>query len=234
MFVTNQFPPGDCIPRSPTSLTEVFEAVTHHRLWDYFHYSPLVQIARKFGAGDPEMESWVVTYEKDLKAYSLVATLEDYIENNLDVADPFPANVAKYDPRYSCPVEWKTNFLDHSLQYLAEVWESFSSHYLVPDSPPTALLDRVRRGCFLVTWLVPLYLIPALIRRVKVDTDFFHQYRILRVTVGEECLFEELTEENKSVKFLGPLEVFDVPSKSLISFLHTTSKPLMCQSMVDQ
>lgn len=44
LFVTNQFPPGDCIPQSPTSLTDVFEAITNHHLWNYFHYSPLVRI----------------------------------------------------------------------------------------------------------------------------------------------------------------------------------------------
>ena len=224
LFVTNQFPPGDCIPPPPAGLTEIFEAITHHGLWDYFNYFPLVHIVRTFGADDPEMEGWVQTYKKDLKAYSLVATLEDFIETDLDVTDPPIPKRAKYDPHYYTQVEWKTNFIDHSLQYLCEVWESFSSHYLVPDCPPTALLDRVRRGCFLITWLVPSYLIPALVRGVKVDTEFFHQHHILKVTVGEECVFKELTEENKSVKSLGRLKVL----KSLISFLHTTSKPLMC------
>ena len=202
LFVTNQFPPGDFIPESPTTLTKVFEAITQHGLWNYFHYSPLVQIAKKFGAGDPEVDSWVQTYKKDLKAYSLVATVEDYIEADLDDVDPHTAKIAKYDPHYYTPVEWKTKFVDHSLQYLTEVWESFSYHYLVPDSPPTALLDRVRRGCFLVTWLVPSGLIPLLVRVVKIDTEFFQQHRILRVTVGGECIYEEDTEETTSVSFL--------------------------------
>ena len=202
LFVTNQFPPGDCIPRSPTSLTEVFEAITHHRLWDYFHYSPLVRIVQTFGANDPEIESWVQTYKQDLKAYSLVATLEDYIEADLDVAGPPPANCAKYDPCYYTPVEWKTKFVDHSLQYLADVWELFSSHYLVPDCPPTALLDRVRRGCFSVTWLVPTGLIPQLIKQVKIDTEFFQKHRILKVTVGKECIYKEVTKESTLVGFL--------------------------------
>ena len=203
-FVINQFPPGDCIPSSPNSLAEVFDAITHHGLWDYFHYSPLVQVAQKFGAGDPEMEGWVQTYKKDLKAHSLVTSLEKYIEGDHDVADTPPAKRAKYDPRYYTPVKWKTKFIDHSLQYLADVWEMFSSHYLMPDSPPTALLDRVRKGCFAVTWLVPSHVISKLIKRIQIDTDtdFFQQYHILRVTVGSECVYEEVTEESTSVSFL--------------------------------
>ena len=195
MFVKNRFPPGDFIPQPPASLMEIFEAITDHGLWDYFHYSPLVHIVQTFGANDPEMEGWVQTYKQDVKAYKLVTTLEDYSDADINIADRPPAQKAKYDPRHYCPVEWKTNFVDHTLQYLTEVWELFSSRYLVPDYPPTALLDRVCKGCFVVTWLIPTDLISGLIERVKTDTKFFQQYHILRVTVGEECIYEEVTKE---------------------------------------
>ena len=202
LFVINQFPPGDFIPASPTSLTEVFKAITSHGLWDYLHYSPLVRIAKRFGASDPEMDGWVQAYKKDVKAYSIVTTVEEYIEADFDVADPPPpAKRAKYDPRYCTSVQWKTEFLDHSLQYLAEVWEVFSSRYLMPDSPPTALLDRVCEGCLSVTWLVPSHLIESLTERAKIDTDFFQHHHILRVTVGDECIYEEVTEKGTAVSF---------------------------------
>ena len=184
------------------SLTEVFKAITQHGLWNYSHYSPLVRIAKAFGRDDREMEGWVQTYKQDLKAYNVVTTVEEYIETDLEIAGPPSAKRAKYDPRYYTPVEWKTKFVDHSLQYLAEVWELFSSHYLVPDSPPTALLDRVRRGCFSVTWLVPTGLIPQLVKRVQLDTEFFQKHRILKVTVGKECVYKEISEEITSVSFL--------------------------------
>ena len=135
LFVENQFPPGDFIPPSPAGLAEVFEAITLHGLWDYFHYSPLVRIVKKFGANDSEMEGWVKTYKQDLKAYSMIIKVEDFIES--DLGHPPPAKKAKYDLHYNTPVEWKTDFVDHSLQYLAEVWELFSCHCLMPDSPPT-------------------------------------------------------------------------------------------------
>ena len=142
LFVTNQFPPGDCIPRFPTSLTEIFEAINLHGLWDFLHYSPLVRIVQVFGASDPEMKGWVQTYKKDLRAYMLVTKVEEYIETDLELADTPPA---KYDPHHYRPVGWGSALIDHTLQYLAEVWENFSSHYLVTDSPPTALVDRIRK-----------------------------------------------------------------------------------------
>ena len=212
LYVINQFPPGECIPPSPANLTEVFKAITYHGLWDYFHYSPLVQIAKKFGAGDPDMEDWVKTYKQDLKAFQIVATLEDFIEADIDVTDPPPAKRAKYDSHYNTPVEWKTKFVDHSLHYLAEVWELFSYHYLVPDSPPTALVDRVRKGCFSITWLIPSGLIPTLIRRVKSKTEFFKQHHILRVTVWNECIYDEVDDESTTVSSLS--QALSVPCNS--------------------
>ena len=169
-----------------------------------------MSIAKKFCANDDEMESWVQTYKQDLKAYSFMTKVGDYIEADLFNVDTPLAKCHKYDPRYYTPVEWKTKFVDHTLQYLAEVWELFSHHYLVPDSPPTALLDRVRRGCLSVTWLIPSGLIPQLITKVQLDTEFFQQHRILKVTVREECIYKE-------VSFLVPVfRALGVPSNPQI------------------
>ena len=154
-----------------------------------------MHIVQTFGANDPEMESWVQTYKKDLKAYSIITAVEDFIEADLDVTDldiddlP-PVKRAKCDPRYYCPVEWKTSFLDHTLQHLTEVWEMFSNRYLLPDSPPTALLDRVRRGCVSITWFVPTHMIPQLIKGVESSTEFFQEHKISKVTVDGKCVYE--------------------------------------------
>ena len=99
-FIVAIFPPGDCIPSLPTTLSKVFEAITHHGLWDSLHYSPLVRIVRNFGAGDSEMESWIQNYKKYVKAYSIVTSIEDYIQSNHDTCtDQSQVDSAKYDPR---------------------------------------------------------------------------------------------------------------------------------------
>jgi len=124
LFVVSLFPPGDFIPPLPTNLTEIFEAITHHGLWDSLHYSPLVRIVREFGAGDPEMKAWIENYKKDLRSYALLTKIEDYIVSELVTCAETPAaKEAKYDPRYCRPVEWKTDFDDHTLHYFTEVWE---------------------------------------------------------------------------------------------------------------
>ena len=102
----------------------------------------------------------------------------------------------------------ETKFTDHALQYLAEVWEMFSSHYLMPESPLTALFDCVckRKGCYSITWLIPSELTPLITRRIKdIGTDFFSEHRILQVTVGNQCVYEEVAEKSVSVSFLFTL-----------------------------
>ena len=215
LFVINQFPPGNCFPPSLTNLLEIFEAITRHGLWDCLLYFPLIQIINKFAANDTEMEGWVQSYEEDLKAYSIVTTVEDHIETDLSFVDPHPADAlpakrAKYNPHYYTAVEWKTKFIDHTSYYLAEVWRVFSCCYIVPDSPPSSLLDHVCKGCFAVIWLVPSHLIPDLIKRIQIDNTFFQKCHILRVTVGSECVYEDVTVESTSVSPLqlpSPLQI---------------------------
>ena len=195
LFVINEFRPGDFIPPLPTSLTEIFEAITRNGLWDYFHYSPLENIVNRYGAGDTEMTGWIQNYRKDVQSYLLLAKVEDFFEPECDnCMEPSPAKKAKHDSRYCCPMEWKVDLVEHCrLHYLADVWKAFSGHCLVPNSPPTALLDRIRKGCVSITWLVPSHLIPQLKKKVKVNAHFFQKHRILKVTVGGQCIYEEET-----------------------------------------
>ena len=199
LFVAHQFSPGECIPRPPSSFTEIFKAITDHGLWDFMHYFPLVRIVKAFGASDAEMEGWVQSYQSDLKAYCLATTVKDFVEADIDTA---PANCAKYNSHYYHRLEWKSNFTNHSLQYLTEVWVLFSKKYLAPHSPPTALLDCVHKSCFSVTWLIPSELSSILMERIKIDTNFFRQHHILSVTVGEECVYEETIDESTLVSLL--------------------------------
>ena len=105
------------------------------------------------------------------------------------------------------------------------MWELFSSHYLVPDSPPTALLDRVRKGCFSVTWLVPTGLISQLVKRVQLETEFFRKHRILKVTVGKECVYKEIAEEITSV---SSLEAYFERVISLVYYPYHQNFCMMC------
>ena len=52
-----------------------------------------------------------------------------------------------------------------------------------------------------MTWLVPSGLIPLLIKQARIDVKFFQQHRIQKVTVGNECAYEDSAEESTLVGF---------------------------------
>ena len=101
-------------------------------------------------------------------------------------------------------MEWKTEFVDHSLQYFIDVWKRFSSNYILPDVSPTALLDCVHIGCLSITWLVPSDLVPQLIKSAEINTEFFYKHHILKVTVGDRCVYEEERSTSVSITFCTP------------------------------
>ena len=189
-FIVTIFPLGNVIPPPPTALAEIFTAITCHHLWDYFHYSPLERIVKKYFDGDPEMEALVQEYKSDLRSYNSKMKIIDYIEPKLD------DHTTKYDLRYYCPVEWKItqSLANNTLNYLSYMWGMFSFHYFEPDPPSTSSLECVCKfeGSSSITWRVPSYLIPQLINKVKDDTRFFQKHHgILKVTVAGQCVYEQ-------------------------------------------
>ena len=195
-FVVNSLPLGYVIPPHPAPLAEIFTAITCHRLWDYFHYSPLVLVVREYFDGDPEMEALVQEYKRELRSRNLKTKIVDYIEPKL--GDP----TAKCDIRYYCSLEWEItpSFADNTLQYLSYVWGMFSACYLNPDPPSTSSLESVCEDGSSIAWRVPSYLIPKLINKVKDNTSFFHKHGISKVKVADYCVYEQQRAiENTSV-----------------------------------
>ena len=98
-------------------------------------------------------------------------------------------------------MEWKTEFDEHSLQHLANVWEMFSCNCLKSNSPSTTWLHRVHKGCVSITWLVPSDLVPQLIKSTEMNMKFFYKHHILKVTVGDQCVYEEERSTSVSITF---------------------------------
>lgn len=114
---------------------------------------------------------------------------------HLNYANPYvdPNPTTRCSLHYCCPVQWKITFANNTLQYLYDVWELFSAHYLEPDPPLTSLLECVHgvESSISVTWLVPSYLIPQTIKKVKANAKFLQRHGIWNVTVADQCIYDE-------------------------------------------
>ena len=188
-------PLGKCIPKS-SSIHEIFEAITHHKLWDYWNYYPLEGIVQGFAADDQEIRSWIEAYRQDLESYKVMTKLIDHIataafvstvsESHSDEERP-----ARYDKQYyqelSCKLE--TNFTDHSLKYIDELWDKFANLYELP--PRAVLLDSIREGCVSIVWLVPSRLAPQILKAPPPNDEFYHKHEIIKVEFNGTCLYQE-------------------------------------------
>ena len=197
-FLISCFPPGECIPRS-SNINEIFEAITRHQLWNYWNYYPLEGIVQEFAPDDPEITSRIETYRQDLESYKVVTKLIHHIptvsESPLDEEQLEPP--AKYDKRYyqTLSIKLKTEFTDHSLKYIDELWKKFANLHGLP--PRVALFDSIRKGCVSIVWLIPSRLAPQILSAKPLSADFCRKHEITRVELGEECIYQEEEEHHK-------------------------------------
>ena len=196
VFLTCYFSPGKCIPKSSSSIHEIFEAINRHQLWDYWNYFPLEGIVQGFAADDQEITSWIEAYRQDLDSYKVMTKLIDHIATVASVSTVSESlsdeeRPARYDEQYykKLSVKLKTKFTDHSLKYIDELWDKFANLYSLP--PRAVLLDRVHKGCVSIVWLVPSHLAPQILNATPPNDEFYHKHEIMQVEFNQKCLYQE-------------------------------------------
>ena len=201
MFLTSyMYFTMECISKS-SSIHEIFEAITRHKLWDYWNYCALEEIVKGFAANDPEMTSWIEGYKQDLKSYKVTTKLIDHIATSDDcIASVSPSEEeqpARYDQQYyqKLSLKLKMKFTDQTLVYIDDLWSEYAELYGLP--PYVALLDCIHKGCVSIVWLIPSHLAPQIHSTSTPLADFYRKHEITRVELGEECIYQEEEEHHK-------------------------------------
>ena len=180
------------IPKAST-MHEIFEAITRHKLCDFWDYHLLEEIVQGFAADDPEVTSWIETYKQDLKSYKVTTKLIDHIAATS--ADYIPTSEeeqpARYDQQYyeKLSFKLKVKFTHHTLNYIDDLWKDCAELYGLP--PYVSLLDCIREGCVEIVWLIPFHLAPQIRSTTPLSGSFYHKHEITRVKLGEECIYQE-------------------------------------------
>ena len=199
-FLVSYFP-RECIPKS-SDINEIFDAISHHKLWDYWNYYPLEEIVKAVdAANDSDISSLIKTYKRDLESYKVTTKLIDLIaaadsdSNSIVNTSPSEeeqvAQPARHNQRYyeSLSHKLKTKFTHHTLKYIDNLWNECADLYNLP--PHVALLDHIRKGCVSIVWLVPSHLAPQILSAAPHSGDFYHKHEITRVELGGKCIYQE-------------------------------------------
>ena len=197
-FITHVVFRGDYIPKT-SNINEIFEAVIHHKLLDYWNYYPLETIVDVLVPDDPEITLLMETYRQDLESYKVTTKIIEHIT----AAKATPSKQkelerpARYDQQYYQTLSWKLNLTrvtDHSLKYIDDLWNKFANLYNLP--PRVVLLDHIQRGCVSVVWLIPTHLAPQ-IHLAPLSDAFYRKHKITRVEFDGICIYQEEEEHHE-------------------------------------
>ena len=177
-----------------SSVNEIFEAMNHHRLWDYWNYYLLEEFILHFATDDPEAKVMMETYRQDLDSYKVTEKIIDHIDSFNETPDEEgqPKQLARYDQQcyQKLSLKIKMNFTDHSLKYIDDLWNRFANLYSLP--PRAALLDRIQKGCISIVWLIPPHLVSQIFYTAPpLRGDFYHEHEITRVELNGKCIYDE-------------------------------------------
>ena len=193
-FVKGLFQCTDFIPDS-TKIDIIFQAMTCHCLWDFLNFSPLHEIAKKFGGNDKEIEKSFKEYQRELASYCAGTKLADHIACTSQFPEEayIPSVIVRKDHRYflRLSIKVKAKVTEESLDYLTELWDSLSGYLCLPSL--TYILDEIHEGCISATWLIPPIAMSAIVHRIDdpETAKFFSKLRIIKMETDDLCLYEE-------------------------------------------
>ena len=205
VYLTSRFGCGDFIS-SISSVSEMINAVTTKRLWDYYNYHALEGVIKHCGKNDSEMIGWMEEYKIRLTAFK--ATTKIYIadrnrkdnslmDNSL-MDNPDKDNQKSYDQRFYSELSVKLRdsksgsirkVNENCLSYIDELWTSLSDHFLLPPLP--VLLEKICNGC--IEWIVPVII--ALTINLKATSqgsmEFYREKNIVHMMVDDKIIFND-------------------------------------------
>ena len=203
LYLTTYFGCGDFIS-SISSVSEMIVAVTRKPLWNFYNCYVLEGIIKYFCKDDSEMIGWMEEYKTRLSAFKTATKIADYVKGYADaelMADTDEAinDYEVYDKKFFVELSFKLRknrgsilrVDQNCLLYIDELWTTISSYFLLPSLP--TLLEKIRKGCIEITWIVPVTIASIIILMAKSPgcTKFCRQRNIMRIVVGDKAVYNE-------------------------------------------
>ena len=179
---------------SSSDHSELFGHMNFH--WNYFDYHPLDHLVKTFDID--EVKGEMGTYKSDLKTFRETTPLalfcKSQTKKRTEKRPDFQEVVATFD--------WSAK--EVTLEYVEKFRKKCADHYNLREF--ALMLEEVRPGSFIITWLVAETIVPKL--KQNIPTELFQEFFITEVTIAGDSVYQC----DKS-KFLVRFSVF---TKSLI------------------
>ena len=157
---------------------ELFGRMNFH--WNYLDYHPLDHLVKTFdmdGVKD-EME----TYKSDLKTFRETTPLALFCKSQKQKRtkkrEDFQEVVATFD--------WSGK--EVTLEDVEKFRKEYADHYNLREF--ALLLEEVRPGSFVITWLVAETIVPKLKVKENIPTELFQEFFITEVTIAGDSVYQ--------------------------------------------
>ena len=184
------------VVESARSLAEIFRALSKHRLWDYLNYYLLQSIIEEFAGDDKELNGMMEQYQEALTGYVLTLRIQTYLDavnhpiatsdsdNSADEVVPLQQDHKLFR---KLTTKCEVNITNHTLSYVIDLWRSLAKQFALPR--PAMILHDIAEGCIGITWLIPVNLVKYVTRMAQETTNVFAKENVLRVMLGERCIY---------------------------------------------
>lgn len=190
------------IPR--TNLAEIFTTISHKKLWDYNHHSPVEKLVNRCLRG--QIISEIKEYKKYLSGFYVTTKLIEFIQitDFDDDADLEPSEVPlrsygrKDYKLLGVKLRLKNRHISElSLKYIQDLWELFVDEFELPSL--TAILDKVLEGCLQISWLIPPREAEQIAALAPNSTPFFRHLNVIYVSLNGHNIYSDSQMVNFNV-----------------------------------
>ena len=169
------------------NVRDIFCVIRSKKFWDLKGdpYHLLLDIIAGVDPEDKELTESVEKAHENYYTQYLVATkvINHMFECKADIPEDYRPNCAQLSIKLD-----KINVNECSVAYLFHLWDAVKRCVLLPKL--FSVLAAIEYGSLIVTWLVPVYAIPAIMRLPHSSPDLFSKFSIQKMTINGVCFFE--------------------------------------------
>ena len=198
--------------QKPSTIDELFNALSVAKLWSYSNYGPLEDITRHFLPNDATVKKLIGDYKTQLNGFYTATKIADFIKLS-DFGD------SEQDPEQPLPVDMftlkdyrklklKLNLGNRkvsamTLSYVDELWRSLAEEFDLPCL--TAVIHSIIKGSLQVIW----YVLPHIAKKITdmttaaKTTSFLQKHRIALLQIDDYVIYDEKKDPGVSIANFG-------------------------------
>ena len=200
-FLVRFFSKDDWIQK-PSSIDELFNALSVANLWSYSNYGPLEDIAKHFLPDDGAVKKLIADYKTKLNGFYTATKIADFIklsdfgDSEQDPEKPLPVGTFTLKDYHKLKLRLNLGNRKVSamtLSYVDELWRTLAEEFDLPCL--TAVIHSIIKGSLQITWYVLPHIAKKIIDRTTaaeaISISFIQKHRIALLQIDNYVIYDE-------------------------------------------